>query len=45
MSILLVIMDTLFMAVFSGLGVLKGPGIGSIFSDIAHVIARIFTRS
>lgn len=41
MSILLVIMDTLFMAIFSGLGVLKGPGIGSILSDIV----KVFTRS
>lgn len=44
MSLMLVIMDTLFMAIFSGLGVLKGPGIGSIFSDVIHIFQRIFTR-
>jgi preprotein translocase SecE subunit len=44
MSLMLVIMDTLFMGIFSGLGVLQGPGIGSIFSDIANVFHRFFTR-
>ena len=44
MSLMLVIMDTLFMAVFSGLGVLKGPGIGSIFGDVVKVFQNIFNR-
>lgn len=45
MSLMLVIMDTLFMALFSAIGVLKGPGIGSIFSDFVKVFENIFTRS
>jgi preprotein translocase SecE subunit len=40
-GVLLTIVDTLFMAFFSWIGVLKGPGIGDLFRDFIGMFTKL----
>ncbi len=44
MALMLVIVDTFFMSIFSAIGVLKGPGIGSLLHDTIDFFGKLFRK-